>query len=190
VVGLKQSDTTTRHLSIRHTTLERQSLFESHRQRRWLTYWSYLVAAGGFGALLSAVVIGRIGQSLRPARAMLLFGAGGYVALMLFVHTTTLAMGVPLLMLAGLSQGVGQTAMATLLIRSCDARFRGRLMGIRMLMIYGNILGLMLAGWLIPRLGYPLTATLYGALALLLGVIVTVRWRTHLWQREAAANTP
>src|SRR5687768_6761261 len=41
VVGLKQSDTTTRHLSIRYTTLERQSLFESHRQRRWLTYWSY-----------------------------------------------------------------------------------------------------------------------------------------------------
>jgi hypothetical protein len=23
-------------------TLERQSLCESHRQRRWLTYWSYL----------------------------------------------------------------------------------------------------------------------------------------------------
>jgi MFS family permease len=151
---------------------------------------SYLVASGGFGALLSAVVIGRIGQSLRPARAMLLFGAGWYVALMLFVHTTTLAMGVPLLMLAGLSQGLGQTAMATLLIRSCEAQFRGRLMGIRMLMIYGNILGLMLASWLIPRLGYPLTATLYGALALFLGVIVTVRWRTHLWQREAPANTP
>ncbi len=24
-----------------HSTLERQSLFESHRQRRWLTRWSY-----------------------------------------------------------------------------------------------------------------------------------------------------
>src|SRR5262245_16098492 len=24
-----------------HSTLERQSLFESHRQRRWLTSWSY-----------------------------------------------------------------------------------------------------------------------------------------------------
>jgi hypothetical protein len=25
-----------------HSTLERQSLFESHRQRRWLTSWSYI----------------------------------------------------------------------------------------------------------------------------------------------------
>src|SRR5436853_7742477 len=24
-----------------HSTPERQSLFESHRQRRWLTHWSY-----------------------------------------------------------------------------------------------------------------------------------------------------
>ncbi len=149
---------------------------------------SYLVAAGGFGALLSAVVMGRISHLVRPARAMLLFGAGWYLALMLFVHTTTLAMGVPLLMLAGLSQGLGQTAMAAMLIRSCQAQFRGRLMGIRMLMIYGNIPGLMLAGWLIPRLGYPLTAMLYSTLALLLGVMVTAHWRTHLWQREAPAN--
>ncbi|MGE3537946.1 MAG: MFS transporter [Candidatus Tectimicrobiota bacterium] len=149
---------------------------------------SYLVASGGCGALLSAVVMGHIGHRLRPARAMLLFGAGWYLALMLFAHTTTLAMGIPLLMLAGLSQGLGQTAMATMLIRSCEAHFRGRLMGIRMLMIYGNIPGLILAGWLIPRLGYPLTATLYGVLALLLGVIVTLHWRPYLWQREAPAN--
>jgi len=28
------------HLSLPESTLERQSLFESHRQRRWLTHWS------------------------------------------------------------------------------------------------------------------------------------------------------
>lgn len=149
---------------------------------------SYLVAAGGVGALLSAVVLSRISHRVRPARAMLLCGAGWCLALMLFVRTTTLAMGLPLLMLAGLTQGLGQTAMATLLLRHCDASLRGRLMGIRMLMIYGNIPGLMLAGWLIPRLGYPLTATLYGTLALLLGVLITVHWRRHLWWREATAN--
>src|SRR2546421_9547204 len=27
-----------------HSTPERQSLFESHRQRRWLTHWSYFPA--------------------------------------------------------------------------------------------------------------------------------------------------
>src|SRR5215813_9653888 len=29
------------HIPLHESTPERQSLFESHRQRRWLTYWSY-----------------------------------------------------------------------------------------------------------------------------------------------------
>jgi|SRR5262245_5892557 len=29
------------HISLHESTPERQSLFESHRQRRWLTHWSY-----------------------------------------------------------------------------------------------------------------------------------------------------
>jgi hypothetical protein len=29
-----------------HSTPERQSLFESHRQRRWLTRWSYWLKSG------------------------------------------------------------------------------------------------------------------------------------------------
>jgi len=39
-----------------HSTPERQSLFESHRQRRWLTHWSYCASAmpGQFSSLHSA----------------------------------------------------------------------------------------------------------------------------------------
>jgi len=33
------------HIPLHESTPERQSLFESHRQRRWLTHWSYLVYA-------------------------------------------------------------------------------------------------------------------------------------------------
>jgi hypothetical protein len=33
-----------------HATPERQSLFESHRQRRWLTRWSYLGLTGVYWA--------------------------------------------------------------------------------------------------------------------------------------------
>jgi MFS family permease len=148
----------------------------------------YLVAAGGFGALLSAVVMSRIGHAVRPARTMIIFSAGWYVALMLFVQTTHLAAGMAFLILAGLLQGLGLIAMTTMLIRNSNERFRGRIMGIRMLAIYGNIPGLLLAGWLIQRIGYPLTATLYGLCALVLIAIVAARWRAHLWRRGAPAN--
>ena len=149
---------------------------------------AYLVAAGGFGALLSAVVMSRIGHAVRPARTMIIFSAGWYVALMLFVQTTHPAAGMAFLILAGMSQGLGQIAMATMLIRNSDERFRGRVMGIRMLAIYGNIPGLLLAGWLIQRIGYPLTATVYCLCALVLIAIISARWGAQLWRRDAPAN--
>jgi predicted MFS family arabinose efflux permease len=149
----------------------------------------YLIAAGGFGALMSSVVMSRIGHQVRPARTMIIFSAGWYLSLLCFAHTPTPALGIPFLMLAGLSQGLSQIAMATMLIRNSDAKFRGRIMGIRMLAIYGNVPGLLLAGWLIPRLTYPLTATLYAAVALVLIVLVVWRWRTQLWRRDAPANS-
>jgi MFS family permease len=148
-----------------------------------------LVAAGGFGALMSAVVMSRIGHGVRPARTMIIFSAGWYVSLLLFSQTTHPSMGIPFLILAGLSQGLSQIAMATMLIRNSDERFRGRIMGIRMLAIYGNIPGLLLAGWLIQRIGYPLTAMLYCAMALVFIVIVAARWRMQLWRRDALANS-
>ena len=148
----------------------------------------YLVAAGGFGALMSSVVMSRIGHRIRPARTMLIFSAGWLLALMFFANTTHPAAGIPFLLLAGLSQGLGQIPMATMLIRNCEPKFRGRIMGIRMLAIYGNIPGLLLAGWLIPRIGYPTTITLYGTVAILLVGIVALRWRVPLWRRDAPAN--
>ena len=148
----------------------------------------YLIAAGGLGALTGALLMSRIGHTVRPARNMIIFSAGWYLSLLLFVHTTHPAMGIPFLMLAGLSQGLSQIAMATMLIRNCDEQFRGRIMGIRMLAIYGNVPGLLLAGWLIPRIGYPLTATLFCTVALLSIGIVTAIWHAHLWRRDAPAN--
>ena len=49
------------HSPLHESTPERQSLFESHRQRRWLTYWSY--HAGGRHGRCD----GRILQSYAPA---------------------------------------------------------------------------------------------------------------------------
>ena len=149
----------------------------------------YLIAAGGFGALMSSVIMSRIGHRVRPARMMIIFSAGWLLSLMCFVNTPTPALGMVFLLLAGLSQGLSQIAMATMLIRNTEAKFRGRVMGIRMLAIYGNIPGLLLAGWLIPRLSYPLTGTLYGAVALLLIVLVVWHWRAQLWRRDAPANS-
>ena len=148
----------------------------------------YMVAGAAFGALAGSLVLTRFGHNVAPARMMLVFCALWYALLLAYSHTTHLAAGVPVLVLAGMAQSLGMVTMSALLLRACDAQYRGRLMGIRMLAVYGNIPGLLISGPLIASFGYPLTATLYCALGLLFTLFVAVRWHQHLWRLDAPAN--
>ena len=75
-----------------------------------------------------------------------------------------------------------------MLLRNSDERYRGRIMGIRMLALYSNLPGLLLAGPLIASIGYPNTATAYCAIGILLTVFIAMRWREQLWRLSSPAN--
>ena len=53
------------------------------------------------------------------------------------------------LVVAGLRQSLSLVPMSVLLLHSAGERFRGRVMGVRMLAIYGVPIGLLIAGALI-----------------------------------------
>ena len=76
-----------------------------------------------------------------------------------------------------------------ILLRNSDAKFHGRIMGMRMLALYGNLPGLLIFGPLVARLGYPLTASLYCLFGLAFILLIAVRWRAQLWRLAAPANT-
>jgi hypothetical protein len=78
--------------------------------------------------------------------------------------------------------------MNAMLLRTAGEQYRGRVMGLRMLAIYGNIPGLLIAGQLIPRIGYPLTASLYCLVGVVFTALITLWWRGSVWRLEAAAN--
>jgi MFS family permease len=153
------------------------------------TTLGYMVAGASFGALLGAMTMSRIGHSIRPARVGFMFGAAWYVMLIVFAYTPSAAVGIPVLILTGIVQSTGLIPMGAMLLRNSDTRYRGRVMGIRMLMLYGNLPGLLLAGPLIASLGYSLTATLYCAIGLAFTLAIAAHWREHLWRRDAPANT-
>ena len=69
-----------------------------------------------------------------------------YVMLLVFAHMDTLAAGIVALLFTGFVQSLGMVPMAALLLRNSDVQYRGRLMGLRMLAIYGLPLGLLIAG--------------------------------------------
>jgi MFS family permease len=152
------------------------------------TTLGYMVASASFGALLGAMVLSRFGHTVRPARMGLVFGAGWYAMLLVFAHTPHPAAGIAILMVAGISQSLGLIPMSAMLLRNSEAQYRGRVMGIRMLAIYGNLPGLLISAPLIAGIGFALTATLYCAIGLAFTLLIAVRWRAHLWRREAPAN--
>src|SRR5258706_6777890 len=97
-----------------------------------------------------------------------------YAALLVFVQMKTMPAAIACLMLAGFSQSLTMISIAVILMRTASEHFRGRVMGIRMLVIYSLPLGLLAAGSLIEEVGFAATATLYAAsrLALVLAILL------------------
>jgi hypothetical protein len=93
-----------------------------------------------------------------------------------------------LLALAGFAQSLSQVPMAALLLRNTEARFRGRVMGLRSLAIYGLPLGLLAAGPLIERFGFTDTASGYACFGLACTLAIGFRWRAALWPTDTPAG--
>lgn len=147
-----------------------------------------MVASAATGALMGSIIMTRFGGLFRPARAMIVFGIGWLAMLLVFAQTQSTATGIPVLMLAGCMQTMGLIPINALLLRTSDERYRGRIMGIRMMAIYGNLPGLLLAGPLIAGFGYATMATAYCLFGIVFAVLIALYWRSHLWQSGAAAN--
>jgi hypothetical protein len=54
-------------------------------------------------------------------------------------------------------------------------------MGVRTLAVYGLPLGLLGAGFLIERIGYPLTITATAAMSVIITLFIGIRWRASMW---------
>ena len=148
----------------------------------------YVVASFAFGALVGSLFLSRWGGTIRPARMMVVFSAVWYTLILLFAQMDTLAAGMLVIMTTGCAQSLSMVSMSAMLLRNSADRLRGRVMGIRMLAVYGMPVGLITAGPLIERYGYPLTATLYCSIGLALTFYIAFRWREHIWRVEAPAN--
>jgi MFS family permease len=150
----------------------------------------YMVAGAASGALFGSIVLSRFGALIaRPARVMVVFSAMWLAVLLVFSQLEYHAAGIAVLVVAGFMQSLGQIPMVTILLRTSDERFRGRLMGIRMLAIYGNLPGLLLAGPLITTFGYRATAAFYCLLGISVIAYIAIRYRAHFWSKTAPANT-
>jgi Na+/melibiose symporter-like transporter len=148
----------------------------------------YLVASFAAGSLVGSLAVSLHGRSIRPARVMIVSAVAWYAMLFLFAQVRDHRSAMLLLMLAGMAQSICMVTLFVVMLRIASDKFRGRVMGVRMLVIYSLPLGLLAAGALIDLIGFNATATLYAAVGLLLTVAIAVRWHAVIWRPQTAAN--
>jgi len=148
----------------------------------------YLAASFASGALAGSVMLSVTRLPLRAGRIMLWSGAAWFAAVVLFGQIPYVGVGILLLFFSGLVQSLCMTPLAAVMLRASSEEMRGRVMGIRMLAIWGLPLGLLAAGPFISGIGYAATTLIYGGIGLVATLVIGYRWRSALWHQSAAAN--
>jgi MFS family permease len=147
----------------------------------------YLSASFAIGSLTGSLALSMIG-GVRVARLMIAATVAWYGALLVFVQMQTVPTALVCLLLTGFCQSLSMISVAVILMRAAGEHLRGRVMGVRMMVIYGLPLGLLAAGSLIEEIGFAATGTLYAATGIAMTLAIVAHWRGDLWYVHAPAN--
>jgi MFS family permease len=148
----------------------------------------YMSASYAIGSLTASVLLS-IRSAHRLGRLVICCTLGWYVMLLLYAQATSFNVGITLLTMIGFVQSFAMIGVAVILLRTASEHMRGRVMGVRMMVIYGLPIGLLIAGSLIEKVGFAASASLYAVLGVVFMLVVAIRWREDLWNLDAPANT-
>lgn len=148
----------------------------------------YLAASFAFGALVGSLGLSANRRVIHPGRMMIIFTFGWYALLLVFAWVDVMAVGIVVLILAGLCQTLALVPLSVMLMQSADPRMRSRVLGLRMLAIYGLPMGLLASGPLIEAFGYAATTTGYGVFGVIATALIAWRWHAHIWRLDTVAN--
>jgi len=147
----------------------------------------YLSASFAIGSLAGSLALSMIG-GVRVARLMIASTLAWYGALLVFVQMQTMPTALVCLLLTGCCQSLSMISVAVILMRAAGEHLRGRVMGVRMMVIYGLPLGLLAAGSLIEEIGFAATGTVYAVSGIAMTLAIVAHWRADLWHLHAPAN--
>ncbi len=148
----------------------------------------YLTASVAAGAFIGSILMTRSGMTMELARIMIVAAVIWHILVLIFAQMTTLWSGIAMLMLCGFAQSLTMVCHTVILLSASSPRYRGRIMGVRMLAIYSLPLGLLAAGLLVGLIGFRATASLYAVVGFTFTILIAVKWRASLWQARTLAE--
>ncbi len=148
----------------------------------------YLLAGFALGALIGSIALTFAKRLFPLARLMVVSALIWYLTLLAFAQMPTALGGTMILIIAGFFQSLSLVPLSVILLRTSDVSLRGRVMGVRMLAIYGLPVGLLTAGALIERIGFYTTLMAYGLIGVVCVSAIATYWRADIWPAQARAN--
>jgi MFS family permease len=136
--------------------------------------YGMLTAMAGVGALVAGIWVVSLGN-FRHKGTLLVWAAFAWPAsLLLFAVSTSYSLSLALVFVAGLTQAIVWTVIATLILTHTAQSMRGRVMGLRTGVIITLPIGNLIAGAMAERFGAPLAQGAYAvaAMVLMLGLML------------------
>ena len=148
----------------------------------------YLAASFSFGAVIGSLICARLGNRAMSGRMIIIFCSSWYMLLLLFSQSSTLETAIPILILAGAACCLGLVPMSAMLVRTSNVNFRGGILGLRTLSVYGLPIGLLISSPLISSVGFEIMAIIYSLFGLAVIALIMLFWHKHIWAVDSPPN--
>ena len=134
------------------------------------------VAISAVGAFIGSVAVASFVRVRSPEQMMVVAIVAWHLVLLVFARTESTPFAMLVLAGYGLSMSVAMVTMSIMLLSRTPQEFRGRVMGVRSLAVYGLPMGLLVGGFLFERLGVQATLTINSIAGLVLTAVIVVIW--------------
>jgi MFS family permease len=148
---------------------------------------SVLLWASATGTFLGSVIVASLSKLQKPGRFALIGMFSWYGLTLIFSQSHWFAASLTLLFMAGLVQAFSQVTSHMLLIRVTPNQFRGRVMGMRSMAVYGLPLGLLMTGAIADLWSAPGAVAINASIGLALTLVIVLKLRDIWRYRNDAA---
>ena len=121
-----------------------------------------LTASFGIGALLGSIAWASFRNLRHVGKLMILSVVVWHGSMLVFAFSTSFYLSMAILLVTGAAFSSTQVMMLTAMLRTTQAEFRGRVLGLRSLAIYAYVFGGAGAGWMAGAWGAPISAIIIG----------------------------
>jgi MFS family permease len=139
------------------------------------TGYGMLTAMAGVGALVAGLWVVSLGNFHSKGRLLVWMSIAWPASLLLFAVSTSYSVSLGLVFVAGLTQAIVWTVIATLILGNTEQIMRGRVMGLRTGVVASLPIGNLLAGAAAERFGPAWAQGAYALVAMLLMIVIVLR---------------